>query len=797
MPTVTPLRRVCFFLTIYNEEYALPGLLQSLSNVSLPSGTAYSIYAVDDASTDTTPAILERAKTAYPITVLRYEINRGVPATIKDAFAYFARELTDDDVVIFMEADGTSDVSLIPRMLEKIDEGNDMVIASRYTKGAISLGFPWYRLLGSALVNYFLRLVWNVKGVTDYSIFYRAYRASLIKKCFGHGYVPLRAKKSFAVIAESLLFFDVYHPRIAEVPLRYDYRIKKKPSRMKLLPTLFEYMRITIRTPLHRQPIFWIAVGAFVLRVWGMMYGFPDLLVQDEPALTRGALLMLKLHTLIPALHPVDFAPIYYPPFTSYLYLLVLIPVVGTQYLFSHLSLSAFAAHLVLDPTVPWAATRVVSALFGALTVYVLGRLGERLYHQSGIYAALFAATSFLFLTFSHVARHWSLSVLLFCGMLFAAYYIYYKGTLRWYILAGVFAGLAFGTGVVSSAFFIVPIFAHLARGESWRAKLLNRSFLAMGLIALVLASVFMLLDPHTTVTHLIGNADQDNTYRETKTLLGAITILVVAVRDLGQTETVLFLCALIGVPLLLRRHRVFGSILCLCMILLTLLFYMGYYYLLHYLLFVLPILILFAGVGAHELINFAKTRTAQICIAILIFLLPTLIALRFSYLWTQTDTRQQARQYIEAHIPADARIVSYVPDMKVVWPTASSVQERLVFDPASSRLVDTTLLALPQGEYPQPTFSVFELGTISDDMRSKVVPQWLLGEHFEYAVIDRSAEPLPALDALAAQGEIVARFPRQGESINIIGTDFEDTSLDVFKINQMGPEVDIIKLPQ
>ena len=247
-----PKRTVYFFLTIYNEEYALPTLVESLSRIALPENTDYRIYAVDDASTDSTPRVLKDLQARYPIDVHRYEKNQGIPVTFRDGFSHFAHTVGDDDVVILMEADGTSDPAVVPLMLEKIQAGSDMVIASRHVKGGAYVRFPRYRTLGSSLVNFTLRVLWRIPGVTDYTIFFRAYRGSLIKKVFAEP-VSFFARKSFAANGELLLVCKPVQSRIDEVPLRYDYGLKKGNSRMRLFSALYEYMRITLAYQFSRS----------------------------------------------------------------------------------------------------------------------------------------------------------------------------------------------------------------------------------------------------------------------------------------------------------------------------------------------------------------------------------------------------------------------------------------------------------------------------------------------------------------------------------------------------------------
>mgnify|MGYP001607121856 FL=1 len=787
--------RAYFVLMVYNEEDSISSVIDSIMGCPLPPQYERRILAVNDGSTDTSQTLLDRAGLTAPVHTLFYPTRQGMPESFRGAFKYLEPHLSDDDVVFTMEADATNDIACVTPMVREIQKGADVVIASRYAPGAVSLGFPWYRLWGSNTVNFFLRLLWNVPNVTDCSVLYRAYRGSTLREYITN-LPPFRARKSFAVIAEILLQIAKHTSRFAEVPLRYDYNLKKGPSKMKLFQTLWEYTRITPRMPLHKQSIFWIAVGALFLRLWGITYGFPDLLVLDESSLTRGALTMLKLHTIIPALHPADFATMYYPPFTAYLYLLVLAPVMGLGYLFSHApSLGDYAAQLILDPTPAWIATRAISALVGALTVYFLGRLAERMYPGSGVFAALFLATSFLHVEFSHIARHWAPSFLFITLLLWAAYHLYHSGQKRWYVLAGIFGGLAVGTGVLAGILMLAPALAHFFREGSLVQKLRSAAFWIMIGVTGFLTVLTLALHPLIFQNLFTGHEIEGSAPLGPKSLYNLAWMIVVEARDFAQSETIIFIFGLIGLPFFLLRHRKFGTVLVLTALLTVLAIYFFHYYLLHYLLLILPIFVLFAGAGVSEIVRMAKTRSMRIGMIVAVFALPALIALRFSYLWTLPDTRHDARAYIEERLPQDTRIISYLPNMKVVTPEQTALRERLAFDPKSSRLVDQTLLSLATSSYPVPAYPVFEIGALSIEGAAKITLPFLESQHFDYAVVDRSVAAYPALEALMAKGKIVARFPADVPAVDILANEFGGPTLAVFIMHQMGPEIWIVKL--
>lgn len=236
---------VYFVLPIYNEEAALPKLLEILGTEPLPPGARRTIVAVNDGSVDRSGEILNDFSKRFPIEVITHKPNRGIPQTFKSAFEFVAQTVRDNDVVIVMESDCTSDPKLIPEMVQAIGAGNDIVIASRHVPGGAYVRFPWFRTAASTIVNIALRMALRIPGVEDYTIFYRAYRGEILKRGFADG-VTFQARRSFAVNGEVLLILSTLKPKIVEVPMRYDYGLKTSASSMPLIATLVEYVRLAL-----------------------------------------------------------------------------------------------------------------------------------------------------------------------------------------------------------------------------------------------------------------------------------------------------------------------------------------------------------------------------------------------------------------------------------------------------------------------------------------------------------------------------------------------------------------------
>ena len=147
-----------------NESTALKALLMQLRE-HVPGAT---VILVDDASADDTGQIALE----HGARVLKHPYSLGNGAAIKTG-----ARAADADVLIFMDADGQHDPADIPRMLEALDQGYDMVVGARQKGSQANRG----RGLANAFYN---RLASYMTGhkVEDLTSGFRAVRADKFRE---------------------------------------------------------------------------------------------------------------------------------------------------------------------------------------------------------------------------------------------------------------------------------------------------------------------------------------------------------------------------------------------------------------------------------------------------------------------------------------------------------------------------------------------------------------------------------------------------------------------------------------
>ena len=233
------MRKSYVIIPAYNEGPNLGSVLQQLQQLSstMPLG----VVVVNDGSRDNTLEEAERFSEQMDLQIVNHPVNLGVPMTFYDGLVAAAAKAEPGDCIFIIEGDGTSDLKVMPEMARRVHDGDHVVVASRYIPGGGYRNFPWQRTWGSYVVNFVVSIFFHIRGLTDYTIFYRAYRADAVQRALEHSGAGFVNTKSFAANLEVLLRVLPFSSRFSEVPLLYDYGLKKSKSKMNVVKTLREY----------------------------------------------------------------------------------------------------------------------------------------------------------------------------------------------------------------------------------------------------------------------------------------------------------------------------------------------------------------------------------------------------------------------------------------------------------------------------------------------------------------------------------------------------------------------------
>lgn len=191
-------------IPLLNEKESLRPLMRQIRDALANQDLAYEVLFIDDGSTDGSIDVLQELHAAHPqVKVIQFRRNFGKAAAYTAGF-----QRARGTCVITMDADLQDDPAEIPNLLNKLDEGYDLV--SGWKKKRFD---PLGKTLPSKFFNWFTGCVSGI-GIHDFNCGLKAYRNEVVKdvRVFGelHRYIPV------------LAHMEGY--RIGEIPVRHHPR---------------------------------------------------------------------------------------------------------------------------------------------------------------------------------------------------------------------------------------------------------------------------------------------------------------------------------------------------------------------------------------------------------------------------------------------------------------------------------------------------------------------------------------------------------------------------------------------
>jgi len=247
---------IIFIIPAYNEEANIGTLLGNISSVMDQNGYEYKVIAINDGSRDNTKAIIESFQQRMPIILINHETNKGVGEVFRTGFAKVLEIADDQDIIITMEADNTSDINILKDMINKVKDGYDLVLASCYAKGGRIENTSLFRLVLSQSANLFTRFLFKLKGIRTLTSFYRAYQAKFIKKAYEQYNGKLIEQPGFACMVEMLLKLLRCGAKVTEVPMVLRCQMRQDDSKMNVPKTILEHVKLVLEYGILKRRYF-------------------------------------------------------------------------------------------------------------------------------------------------------------------------------------------------------------------------------------------------------------------------------------------------------------------------------------------------------------------------------------------------------------------------------------------------------------------------------------------------------------------------------------------------------------
>lgn len=242
-PQIRP-SRIIVVLPAYNEAENIGNLLRRIFESLTDERLGFSVIVVNDGSSDLTQQIVEECAHEFPILVERHEQNQGLGASIRDGLRRATELASSRDIIVTMDADESHNPGLMLQMVRMIREGYDVVIASRYQRGARIFGLSFHRKVLSRAASILMRILFPTPGVSDYTCGYRAYRAEALQQAYALYGEQLVSQDGFSCMVDILLKLRRLPLVFGEVPMLLRYDLKRGASKMRILHTVVTTLQL-------------------------------------------------------------------------------------------------------------------------------------------------------------------------------------------------------------------------------------------------------------------------------------------------------------------------------------------------------------------------------------------------------------------------------------------------------------------------------------------------------------------------------------------------------------------------
>jgi len=239
--------QVSVIVPTYNESENIETLVSEL--LALPTGVR--VIVVDDNSPDGTGAIADRmaSENAGRVEVVHRAGKLGLGTAY---IAGFKRALAGGaDLICTMDADFSHNPRYIPHMVDKVGQGYDIVIGSRYVRGGGTSGCTFDRKLLSWGANAFARVTLGLRA-HDTTAGFRCYRRQVLEE------IDLDQIKAsgYSFLIEMLYRVHRRGWRVGEVPIVFENRRlgTSKISKDEIFKAIRTVLRLG-RARLTRAPV--------------------------------------------------------------------------------------------------------------------------------------------------------------------------------------------------------------------------------------------------------------------------------------------------------------------------------------------------------------------------------------------------------------------------------------------------------------------------------------------------------------------------------------------------------------
>lgn len=470
-------------IATYNEQENIERLVRRIFSLNIKD---LFIVVVDDNSPDGTADIVSSLEQQFAqLHLIKRSGKLGYGSAHIAAFNYGLDK--GADILISMDADFSHDPADIPQLVQAIQAGGDVAVASRKVSGGKVIGWNLWRKFMSLAAMLYAQAILNIK-TRDITNGFRAYSRQVFDQ------VKLGSIKSsgYSFLEEFIYKIEKAGLTIMEIPSTFTNRTEgaSKLNKKEIVNFFLTILKIRLTSikdfRLNLLNITFILLGlSFFIGLW---HALPMLkVVGDEMYFVGGVLRAMENHSLLPLANDVPYGTLTY--FLSYFsiagYLIILLP-------FFEFSLANLKSYLIIHPEIVYIIPRILSAFLAIGYLALFNKILKKQFEdiRPRLFLIILLFTNMLTVLILHTGKMWVLSMLL---VLISFYYLH----------QALKSNKANKHSKLNKSIFLSILFAFLA--------LANLPFFAFALINIPILFIFFFKDKpirrkviHSTLISLI-----------------------------------------------------------------------------------------------------------------------------------------------------------------------------------------------------------------------------------------------------------------------------------------------------
>ncbi len=215
-------------LPFHQEEKNISPTLQRIQECAVVPHELFLIY---EKANDPTVAVIKNIQLHYPEMQLFLNGHKpGIPGAIKTGL-----EKSSGKYVLFLVADDPGPPEIIPRMIELLDQGYDLVSGTRYAKGGRVSGGGLAKPLSRWANRCFSFLTGST--LSDSTTGIKMFKKDILKK------IDLQTSTDWAIAFELAIKAQSLGFKLTEIPYPSCNRLRGGKSHFKILPRVLNYSR--------------------------------------------------------------------------------------------------------------------------------------------------------------------------------------------------------------------------------------------------------------------------------------------------------------------------------------------------------------------------------------------------------------------------------------------------------------------------------------------------------------------------------------------------------------------------